>query len=236
MMNISTISFTKSILLLLVAAAVASISSCNGFRSGITNNFSSNQIKTSSTLTTRTTTTTTSLNNNTYRITTTVGSTVIDAPTKEDLDRKVGRRTGGGDDDNLLGDAEENIEDAIRKQGPLEWLEDNPDESRDMEDPFHILVMDTTFEKAKITVPYVASNLEYVLAMPLGDATEHSQFCYDNGMSCVGVWPREECLKLGRQLQLRDIVCRIVPYAEGGHRAWQANKDADAQDVSRFIE
>lgn len=162
-------------------------------------------------------------------------STVIDAPTKEDLDRKVGRRKGGKNDD-LLGDAEENIEEAIRQQGPLEWLEDNPDESRDMEDPFHILILDQTYEKPKITVPYVASNLEYVLQMPIDDATEHSQFCYDHGMSCVGVWPREECLTLGRQLQLRDIVCRIVPFAEGGHRAWQADKGADAADVSRFIE
>ena len=163
-------------------------------------------------------------------------STVIDAPTKEDLDRKVGRRKGGNNNDDLLGDAEENIEEAIRQQGPLEWLEDNPEESRDMEDPFHILILDTTYEKPKITVPYVASNLEYVLQMPIDDATEHSQFCYDHGMSCVGVWPREECLTLGRQLQLRDIVCRVVPYAEGGHRAWQAGKGADAADVSRFIE
>jgi len=161
-------------------------------------------------------------------------STVIDAPTKEDLDRKVGRRKGGGKDD-LLGDAEENIEEAIRQQGPLEWLEDNPDESRDMEDPFHILILDQTYEKPKITVPYVASNLEYVLAMPIDDATEHSQFCYDHGMSCVGVWPREECLTLGRQLQLRDIVCRVVPFAEGGQRGWQADKASDANDVSRFI-
>ncbi len=163
-------------------------------------------------------------------------STVIDAPTKEDLDRKVGRRKGGNNNDDLLGDAEENIEDAIRQQGPLEWLEDNPDESRDMEDPFHILILDQTFEKPKITVPYVASNLEYVLQMPIDDATEHSQFCYDHGMSCVGVWPREECLTLGRQLQLRDIVCRVVPFAEGGQRGWQVGKEADANDVSRFLQ
>mmetsp|Transcript_4374 Transcript_4374/g.9459 ORF Transcript_4374/g.9459 Transcript_4374/m.9459 type:complete len:210 (-) Transcript_4374:385-1014(-) len=170
-----------------------------------------------------------------------LGATVIDAPTKEDLDRKVGRRSSGrpGNDD-LLGDAEENIEDALRKQGPLEYLEDNPEESRDMKDPFHILILDQTFEKPKITVPYVASNLEYVLGMPLDDATDHSQWCYENGLSCVGVWPREECLALGRQLQLRDIVCRVVPFADGGHRAWQADKDAkdvsyDA-DGSRFME
>ena len=165
-------------------------------------------------------------------------ATVIDAPTKEDLERKVGRRKGGNsnDNDDPLGDAVENIEEAIRQQGPLEWLEDNPDESRDMEDPFHILILDTTYEKPKITVPYVASNLEYVLQMPIDDATEHSQFCFDHGMSCVGVWPREECLQLGRQLQLRDIVCRIVPFTDGGHRAWQAGEAADAADVSRFLD
>mmetsp|Transcript_28110 Transcript_28110/g.76258 ORF Transcript_28110/g.76258 Transcript_28110/m.76258 type:complete len:209 (-) Transcript_28110:222-848(-) len=171
-----------------------------------------------------------------------LSATVIDAPTKEDLDRKVGRRSSrrGNDNDDLLGDAEENIEEALRKQGPLEYLEDNPDESRDMKDPFHIIILDQTFEKPKITIPYVASNLEYVLGMPLDDATDHSQWCYDNGLSCVGVWPREECLSLGRQLQLRDIVCRVVPFAEGGHRAWQADKDAkDATydvDTSRFLE
>lgn len=163
-------------------------------------------------------------------------STVIDAPTKEDLDRKVGRRKGGNNSDDLLGDAEENIGEAIRQQGPLEWLEDNPEESREMDDPYHILILDTTYEKPKITVPYVASNLEYVLQMPIDDATEHSEFCYTHGLSCVGVWPREECLSLGRQLQLRDIVCRVVPFADGGHRAWQAGKEADAADVSRFLE
>merc|ERR1740133_72774 len=166
-------------------------------------------------------------------------NTVIDAPTKEDLERKVGRRSTGNEDDgdyNFLGDSEENVQDAIRKQGPLEWLEDNPEELRDMEDPFHILLLDQTFEKPKITVEYVATNLQYVIAMPLGDATEHSQFCYDNGMSCVGVWPREECLKLGRQLQLRDIVCRVTPFVEGGNRAWQVSKDGNEENVSGFID
>jgi len=201
--------FTPSsrVLLLLAAIAIA-LKSCHGFQS----------LKQHRASTTR------------------LGSTVIDAPTKEDLDRKVGRRGGNNDNGDLLGDSEENIEEAIRQQGPLEWLEDNPDESRDMEDPFHILILDTTFEKPKITVPYVASNLEYVLGMPLDDATDHSQWCFENGMSCVGVWPREECLALGRQLQLRDIVCRVVPYAEGGDRAWQVDKKAlDANDMSRFL-
>merc|ERR1711865_1060585 len=84
-------------------------------------------------------------------------NTVIDAPTKEDLERKVGRRSTGNEKENgdFLGDAEDNVAEAIRKQGPLEWLEDNPDEVREMDDPFHILVLDTTFEKPAITVPYL---------------------------------------------------------------------------------
>ena len=155
-------------------------------------------------------------------------STVIDAPTKEDVERKT--RRGGGEDGDFLGDQEENFEDALRKAGPLEWLEDM-EAARDMEDPFHILLLDQTFEKPKITVPYVASSLEYVLEMPVDEATELSQFAYDHGMSCLGVWPREECLRLGKQLQVRDIVCRVVPYVVGGQRAWQA-KDASSSGVS----
>lgn len=164
------------------------------------------------------------------RIVTKGGGTVIDAPTKEDIDKKTRRKTGGGgggkeNNEDFLGDQSKNFQDALRKQGPLEWLIDDMDAARDMDDPFHILLLSETFEKPKITVPYVAGSLEYVLDMPLDEALELSQFSYDHGMSCLGVWPREECLKLGRQLQVRDIVCRVVPYVEGGQRAWQA-KDA----------
>jgi hypothetical protein len=154
-------------------------------------------------------------------------STVIDAPTKDDVARKTRRRTAGGNDNgDFLGDQEENFEDAVRKSGPLEWLEDM-EAARDMDDPFHILLLGQTFEKPKITVPYVASSLEYVLDMPVDEAMELSQFSYDHGMSCLGVWSREECLRLGKQLQVRDIVCRVVPYVVGGQRAWQA-KDASS--------
>lgn len=66
-----------------------------------------------------------------------------------------------------------------------------------------------------------------VLDMPVDEALELSLFSHDHGMSCLGVWPREECLRLGKQLQVRDIVCRVVPYVEGGQRAWQA-KDASS--------
>jgi hypothetical protein len=143
------------------------------------------------------------------------------APTREDVKRK---QKQGKENDDSLGDMEDNFENAVRKQGPLEWLEDSM-ESREMDDPYHILLLGQTFEKPKITVPYVAGSLHYVLEMPLDEATELSQFSFDNGMSCLGTWPREECLSLGRQLQVRDIVCRVVPYCEGGQRGWQA-KDA----------
>jgi hypothetical protein len=100
-----------------------------------------------------------------------------------------------------------------------------------MEDPFHILLLGSTFDKPKVTVPYVAGSLEYVLGMPPAEAVELSTFASDVGISCLGTWPREECLGFGRQLQLRDIVCRVVPYAEGGQRGWQA-RDASSSSSS----
>ena len=145
------------------------------------------------------------------------------APTREDIKRKQ------KEDGDSLGDMKENFDNAVRKQGPLEWLEDAM-ESREMDDPFHILLLAQTFEKPKITVPYVAGSLHYVLEMPLDEATELSKFSYENGMSCLGTWPREECLSLGRQLQVRDIVCRIVPYCEGGQRGWQAKDVGDSSN------
>ena len=148
------------------------------------------------------------------------------APSREDVETE--RRTGRDKDDDFLGDKDENFEDAIRKQGPLEWLEDAV-ESREMDDPYHILLLGQTFEKPKITVPYVAGSLNYVLDMPLDEASELSQFSHDHGISCLGTWRREECLRLGRELQVRDIVCRVVPYCDGGQRGWQAK---DAGDFS----
>jgi hypothetical protein len=109
-------------------------------------------------------------------------------------------------------------------RGDLEYLIDQ-DVSREMEDPFHILLLGSTFEKPKITLNYVSGSLEYVLNMPSTEAEELSQFAKEEGMSCLGTWPREECLSYGKQLQRRDLVCRVVPYCEGGQRGWQA-KDA----------
>lgn len=143
-------------------------------------------------------------------------TTTIEAPTKERTDRSTARPGETTyDDDNIGVDYPD-----------LEYLQDSS-ESRENEDPFHILLLGSTFEKPKITVPYVSGSLEYVLSMPSGEARELSQFAHDEGMSCLGTWPREECLGLGRALQVRDLVCRVVPYCEGGQRGWQA-KDADA--------
>lgn len=112
----------------------------------------------------------------------------------------------------------------------LEYLMD-AQESRAWEDPFHILLLGQTFEKPKVTIPYVAGSLEYVLTMPRTEATELSKFAKSEGISCLGTWPREECLSLGRQLQVRDIVCRVVPFCEGGQRGWQA-KDSTSSSSS----
>jgi hypothetical protein len=140
------------------------------------------------------------------------GATTLEPPTRE----QVGVET----------EEEEWTEEDIKRKGPLEYLEDDAEISREMEDPFHILLMGSTFEKPKITVSYVSGSLEYVLAMPPLEATELSTFAKTEGMSCLGTWTREECLDLGKQLQVRDIVCRVVPFCDGGQRGWQA-KDAN---------
>lgn len=143
----------------------------------------------------------------------------VEAPTRERTDRDTRRKN-------------DDLEDYdIRRDGPLEYLEDM-EVSREDDDPFHILLMGSTFEKPKITVHYVSGSLEYVLDMPSMEATELSTFAEEHGMSCLGTWPREQCLDLGKQLQVRDIVCRVVPYTEGGQRGWQAK---DANNAGSFI-
>jgi len=107
---------------------------------------------------------------------------------------------------------------------PLEWLiVDESEISRDEDEPFHILLLNTTFSQNKrITVEYVASSCSYVLGMPFDDAIGLSQGAMDNGFSCLGTWTHKECMTLGRQLQLRDLVVRVVPYHKAGDKFWQA--------------
>lgn len=149
------------------------------------------------------------------------GTTTVEPPVREKTDRKTDRRTTEQDDDGFLGDGHEDGD-----YPDLEYLIDSA-ESREMEDPFHILLLGTTFLKPKVTVSYCAGSLEYVLSMPRNEAMEQSKFAQQEGMSCLGTWPREECLTLGRQLQVRDLECRVVPFVEGGQRGWQA-KDASS--------
>jgi hypothetical protein len=73
------------------------------------------------------------------------------------------------------------------------------------------------------------------LSMPKLEAVELSKFAKDQGMSCLGTWPREECLSLGKQLQRRDVKCRVVPYCEGGQRGWQAKDVSGASSSSSRI-
>lgn len=149
---------------------------------------------------------------NTATTTTTWAATTVAEPeTKEALDI----------DDATTSDDETEYPD-------LEYLQDMQ-VSRELDDPFHILLLDSTFEKPKITVPYVSASLQYVLNMPSSEATELSKACKDNGLSCLGTWSREECLSLGRALQVRDLVTRVVPYTDGGQRGWQA-KDANSSN------
>ena len=113
---------------------------------------------------------------------------------------------------------------------PLEWFIDDDEISRDDDEPFHILLLGETFLKSdRVTVEYVASCCVYVLGMPLSDAEEQARHAKSQGFSCLGTWSHEECLKLGGQLRQRDIVCRVVPFCEGGDRSWQA-RDANSGD------
>ena len=98
------------------------------------------------------------------------------------------------------------------------------DASRGDKDPFHILILGETFQQPRITHHYVVTQLCYTLGMPEEDALEHAHFANKQGFSCLGTWKRKECLELGTKLLQRDIICRVVPYAEGGGRPWQAKR------------
>lgn len=157
-----------------------------------------------------------------------MSTTVAPPREKTDTDRSIRRKN---DED----DRSTNPEDIAKyNDAPMEYLEDE-NATRNPEDPFHILLLDTTFEKSdRVTISYVSGSLQYVLGMPEEEATELTTMCADNGMSCLGTWERQECLKLGKQLQMRDCVVRVVPFCAGGSRGWQAKSgagDSGAIDV-----
>jgi ATP-dependent Clp protease adapter protein ClpS len=155
------------------------------------------------------------------------------APPKEKTKRKG--KLGGGGFGNDEADRNMSPGEISKFNGaPLEYLEDEWS-TRNPDDPFHILLLDTTFTKSEqMTVKYVAGCLTYVLAMPEDEATELTTMAAENGFSCLGTWERQECLKLGKQLQVRDLAVRVVPYCEGGMRGWQlrsADAGAGSNDV-----
>mmetsp|Transcript_6122 Transcript_6122/g.7764 ORF Transcript_6122/g.7764 Transcript_6122/m.7764 type:complete len:246 (-) Transcript_6122:105-842(-) len=151
------------------------------------------------------------------------------APPREKTDRKTNSNTNNNQDDERSRDPD----DIVRyNDAPLEYLEDEWS-TRNPDDPYHILLLDTTFTKNdKITIPYVAGCVTYVLGMPDEEAKDLTNMAFLNGFSCLGTWEREECLKYGRELQIRDCVVRVVPFCEGGSRGWQA-KDASASGSSK---
>jgi ATP-dependent Clp protease adapter protein ClpS len=155
------------------------------------------------------------------------GSATVEAPTRPDTD--VDRKTGPNKRDSNKKSRDDDDDDDSTND--LEYYID-PSASREDNEPFHILLMGSiTYAKPKVTVPYVSTTLQYVLSMPPTDATELSQFAHDNDMSCLGTWTREQCLVYGKQLQRRDVICRVVPYCTGGQRGWQA-KDASSLSSS----
>jgi hypothetical protein len=116
-------------------------------------------------------------------------------------------------------------------------LIDDSEVSREIDDPFHILLLDATFLDApRITIQYVASSCAYVLGMPYDESAELAAHAKAEGFSCLGTWGHEECLRLATQLQQRDLVCRVVPFCEGGDRAWQARNAEEGAGMKRAEE
>jgi hypothetical protein len=147
------------------------------------------------------------------------------APPKEKTDTDEKTKQNNNEEDNRSTDPD----DIVRyHDAPLEYLEDEWS-TREPDDPFHILLLDTTFTgpNEKITVSYVAGCVNVVTGMPEDEAFELTTMALDNGFSCLGTWEREECLRLGKQLQIRDCIVRVVPFVQGGTRGWQM-KDAAA--------
>ena len=117
------------------------------------------------------------------------------------------------------------------RQGPsdFEWALD-ADASRNDGDNFHILLLNETFAKPRMSVAYAAGALTLVLAMPEPDAIEHAGFAQAQGFSCLGTWRKDECLELCEQLRGRDLSVRALPGVRG-RQAWQgepANASPDA--------
>lgn len=106
-------------------------------------------------------------------------------------------------------------------ESPFEYLKD-ADARRNDEDGFHLLLMDETFDKPRMTVPYAAGALVMSIGMDDPEAMEHSQFAKDNGMSCLGNWDREQCLELAQKCSQRDLTVRVVPGVRG-KQPWQGD-------------
>ena len=115
------------------------------------------------------------------------------------------------------------------RRGNFEWAVD-PDARRGDGDAFHVLLLNETFAKPRMTVPYAAGALCLVLAMAEADALEHSAFAMAQGFSCLGSWRRDECLEYCDQLAARDLVVRAVPGVRG-KQAWQGAPSNAAPDA-----
>ena len=72
--------------------------------------------------------------------------------------------------------------------------------------------------------------------MPYDEAAEYAANAKSQGFCCLGTWSRAECLRLGRDLQLRDLIVRIVPFCEGATKPWQARDAGEAGFAGTFGE
>lgn len=95
----------------------------------------------------------------------------------------------------------------------LEYLYEAGEE-RHSDDLFHVILMPSTFHDDRMTIEHAAESCIEILGIPSDKAQDLSLFAKHQGFSCLGTWPRDECLSFGEELSSRDLDCRVIPFNE----------------------
>mmetsp|Transcript_20942 Transcript_20942/g.45414 ORF Transcript_20942/g.45414 Transcript_20942/m.45414 type:complete len:136 (+) Transcript_20942:597-1004(+) len=96
-----------------------------------------------------------------------------------------------------------------------------------------------TFHDDRISIEHAAESCIEILGIPSDKAQDLSLFAKHQGFSCLGTWPRDECLSMGEELSSRDLDCRVIPFnedsvPEGLPEFSVSDEDVDAQKA--FVE
>ena len=108
----------------------------------------------------------------------------------------------------------------------LEYLYDVKDD-RDIDDPFHIILLGSTFAKnPDMSTYYINESFSRILGLSHEKAFETTSFARRQGFSCLGTWTRDQCLSIGKELQAQGFECRVVPVS------LSEGKQDDCEDIS----